>query len=125
VAGASKEKGAKVIQASWNGGANQDWRIVPLTALDGGYFEIVSVATGKCLTAGNSDGLALTQWDWEGRRDQKWRFLQDATGELAIECKQSRRVLTVPSAPKATDVNLEQPAMRGAQKQRWRLVPQD
>jgi hypothetical protein len=124
VAGASKEKGMQVVLANWNGSTNQDWRIVPLTAQDAGSFEIVSLASGKCLTVG-SDGLALTQSDWEGRRDQKWRFLQDPGGELVIESRQSRRVLAVPGAAKASGVNLELPAARGAQKQRWRLVPQD
>lgn len=124
VSGASKDRGAKVVLANWSGNANQDWRIVPLTAQDLGYFEIVSVASGKCLAAGIGDG-ALVQWDWEGNRDQKWRFIQDPGGELVIENKQSRRVLAAPGAAKATGVNLELPAARGAQKQRWRLVPQD
>jgi len=125
VAGASKERGAKIVQANWNGRANQTWRIVPLTAQDAGSFEIVSVATGKCLTGGISDGAPLTQWDWEARKDQKWRFLQDPMGDLVIESKRNQRVLSVPGAAKATGVNLELPATGGAQRQRWRLVPQD
>ena len=126
VAEASKENGAKIVQADWNGGAHQYWKIVPLTAQDTGFFEIVSVATGKCLTVDTGDdGAALMQWDWEGKRNQKWRFTQDATGDLAIESRQPRRVLAVSGASKDAAVNLVEPDAPGGSKLRWRLVPQD
>jgi len=127
VAGASVEKGAKVVPADWNGTASQNWEIVPLTAQDAGSFEIVSSASGKCLTveSGGDEGASLIQWDWEGGRNQKWRFTQDKTGDLVIEAKQSRKVLTVAGGPQAMGVKLVPPAPEGAQSQRWRLVPQD
>ena len=127
VSGAPADKGAKVVQADWNGGAGQAWRIVPLTAQDAGSFEIVSVVSGKCLTVeggGTQDGAAVMQWDWEAKRNQKWRFTQDKAGDLVIETKQSRRVLAVVGA-QSTAVKLVQPTESGAENQRWRLVPQD
>jgi len=126
VVGASKENGVKVMPADWNGGANQNWKIVPLTASEAGAFEIVSASTGKCLTVeshGSEEGGSLIQWDWEGRKNQKWRLTRDATGDLLIEARQTRRVLTAPDSTKAGDVRLEPPA--ASQNQKWRLVPQD
>jgi len=128
VAGASTEKGAKVVQADWSGSPSQNWKIVPLTAQDIGSFQIVSSATGKSLTVEGGraeDGAAVIQWDWEGKRNQKWRFTQDKTGDLVIETRQSRRVLAVQGPSQTTGVKLMQPADGGAENQRWRLVPQD
>ncbi|HET9950489.1 MAG TPA: RICIN domain-containing protein [Candidatus Eisenbacteria bacterium] len=132
----SKEKGAPIRAAGWSGAAHQNWRLVPLVAQDAGTFEIVSVATGKCLTVENGgvdDGARLVQWDWEGRANQKWRLTQDERGDLVIEARHSRKVLTpVKAASKSRAPNasvpytfVEQSSDRGELTQRWRLLPVD
>ena len=105
--------------------------MVPLTAQDTGTFEIVSVGSGKCLTVENGsvdDGARLVQWDWEGTPNQKWRLIRDEQGELVIEAKQSRKVLTrAKAASKAQELStfVEQASDRGEPSQRWRLLPAD
>jgi len=127
----SKEKGAPIRAAEWSGAASQNWRLAPLVAQDAGTFEIVSVATGKCLTVENGsadDGVRLVQWDWEGKANQKWRLTQDERGDLVIEAKHSRKVLTpakAASKPRVPYVFVEQSADRGESAQRWRLLPVD
>ena len=126
VAGSSKAGGAKVVPGDWNGGANQAWKFVPLVAGDTGSFEIVSLGSGKCLTVdGAAGGAALTQWDWEGKDEQKWRLVQDESGELLIQTKIGRKLLAVPSESKTKVVQIQDAAAKGAEYQRWRLVPQD
>ena len=126
VAGSSKDRGAKVVPGDWNGGANQTWKFVPLAATDTGLFEIVSLGSGKCLTVDGTGGVAaLTQWDWEGREEQKWHLIHDANGELMIQTKLGRKVLAVPSGSKAKIVQIADPVEKSAENQRWRLVPQD
>jgi hypothetical protein len=71
VAGASRGDGAAVIQWGINGGANQQWRFVPL---GGTHYNIVNVNSGKCLTApggSTAPGTGLVQWVC-GRAGQDW-----------------------------------------------------
>ena len=127
----SNLKGAPIRAAVWSGAPHQNWRVVPLTAQDTGTFEIVSVASGKCLTVENGsvdDGARLVQWDWEGTPNQKWRLIRDEQGELVIEAKQSRKVLTSAKAAskvRAPSTFVEQASDRGEPSQRWRLLPAD
>ena len=71
IAGASRGDGAPLIQWGINGGANQQWRFVPL---GGTYYEIVNVNSGKCLTVPGGSltpGTGIVQWTC-GRAGQTW-----------------------------------------------------
>jgi len=117
---------ADVRLAEWIGGAGQAWKVVPLTAQDAGWFEIVSVATGKCLTVGRGEsGDGLIQAPWAGADGQKWRFLQKKHGVLRIEATRSGTALTVSTTPAASRALLGTAPDRGGKGQRWRLLPAD
>ena len=131
VEAASKENGAKIRPSDWTGSANQLWKFVPLVGSDAGSFEIVSVGSGKCLTVENgsaSDGARLVQSEWGGKGFQKWRLIRDASGDLWIEARHSRKVLGISVPPRATKTAagvVEQSSDKGGASQRWRLLPAD
>jgi hypothetical protein len=126
---------ATVVRAALSGAASQTWMAVPLAAQDRGWFEIVSPVTGRCLTAvagGAPDGAALVLADWIGADNQKWRLAQDANGDLFLEAKHSRRVLTAATGSVRAGARtpngagpIEAAIDSGAPNQRWRMLPAD
>lgn len=48
VEGGSERDGASIIPWPWHGGGNQRWYVRPV----GSAYEIASVESGKCITAG-------------------------------------------------------------------------
>ena len=68
------EDGANVQQYTFNNGANQIWR---LQSVKGGY-QIVSVATGKCLDVElerqRENGANVQMWRCSGAPNQVWRL---------------------------------------------------
>jgi len=112
----------------WVGGPTQAWKFVPLTAQDAGWFEVVSLATGRCLTVadgGASRGPVLIQADWSGSGDQKWRFVQEKPGAMRIESRRNRLVVTAPSASGMAAATPGLSTDRGGETQRWRILPAD
>lgn len=74
VASKATYAGANVQQWSYNGGTNQQWKVVDT---GDGYYKLVSVNSGKALdVAANSsdDGANVQQWDDNGGWNQKWEF---------------------------------------------------
>jgi hypothetical protein len=125
-------KGAKVSAVDWSGAAGQSWRFVPLVAQDAGWFEVVSGASAQCLTVvgGTVEGAQLALAEWEGGAHQKWRLIRDEGGELFIEAKHSRKVLSLLATAKAQAnsrgaVPIEQAEDKDRPGQRWRLLPAD
>jgi hypothetical protein len=83
VSGASGADGANIAQYFWNGGANQRWR---LEAVDGGFFRLVSVGSGKCADLDTSrdagrDGANVLQWSCHDKPNQQWRIEVRGSGD--------------------------------------------
>lgn len=67
--------GALLQQYTWNGGANQIWKLVKTAD---GYYEIVATSSNKCAdVSGVSklDHAAVHQWSCWGGDNQKWSFV--------------------------------------------------
>ena len=124
----ARANGASAFQADWTGAAGQTWRVVPLVAGDAGWFEIVSADRAKCLTVAEGsgdDGARLVLWDWLGAANQKWRFLEEPDGQLRIEAKHSRKVLTLSPGPSGDGAPIMQATDHAGADQRWLLLPVD
>lgn len=74
VASKATYAGANVQQWSYNGGTNQQWKVVDTRD---GYYKLVSVNSGKVLdvaSAATYNGANVQQWDDNGGWNQKWEF---------------------------------------------------
>src|SRR6185312_14458432 len=74
VAGSSTADGARVVQATPDGRASQQWQ---LRHLSGGVFQVVNRNSGKVLdvnSGSTADGAALIQYADRGSTNQQWTF---------------------------------------------------
>src|SRR5262249_45370369 len=72
--GGSTADGAVIQLWTQNGGANQNWQLVPV---EPGCYKIQNMASGKVVqvTGGASavtPGTTVQQWTWTGEDNQKW-----------------------------------------------------
>lgn len=75
VYGWSTEPGGEIRQWSWNGGAQQQWRIEDS---GNGYYKIRSRHSGLALDVwewSSSDGGDIRQWTDTGNLNQQWQFV--------------------------------------------------
>lgn len=75
VYGWSTEPGGEIRQWSWNGGAQQQWRIEDA---GNGYYKVISRHSGLVLDVWEwsaSNGGDIRQWTDTGGRNQQWRFV--------------------------------------------------
>lgn len=79
VNGASSADGAAVIQWSWTGGTNQQWKLLPNT--DGAY-RLSNVRSGKVLNSpgGSAEGAALDQRTDTDSDNQWWKLVPATSG---------------------------------------------
>ena len=123
VAGVSKSDGANVQQWTYNGGANQKWRIEALTT---GAYQVVAIHSGKCLDlAGGSlaDGANVQQWSCNGSVNQQWRVELLSGSTYQLVSMKSNKCLDVASAGTANGTNVQQWSCSGAANQSWRIWP--
>ena len=78
VSDGSTADGAAVIQFPWNGGPNQQWKLLPNT--DGSY-RLSNLRSGKVLDSpdGSVEGTALDQRADDGGDDQWWKLVPSQT----------------------------------------------
>jgi hypothetical protein len=78
VNGGSTADGAAVVQWSWIGGANQQWRLLPNSD---GSFRLSCAGSGKVLDSpgGSGQGAALVQWTDNGGTNQWWNLVPATT----------------------------------------------
>ncbi|MEN3316092.1 MAG: hypothetical protein V7605_2326 [Acidimicrobiaceae bacterium] len=122
VAGASRAPGAPVIQWSANGGVNQQWRFLRLSA---DIFVIQSVNSGEVLDvagASTADGAQVIQWPWNGGANQWWRFEPVGTAYRMVSMS-SGKVIDVAGASSAEGGTVIQWPWNGGPNQQWRLSP--
>ena len=120
VAGASKSAGAAAIQWPANGGANQQWNLVPL---GGDVYRIVAVHSGQVLdVAGESvaPGAPVIQWPWHGGANQQWRVVQlPGTDRFQVTSVRSGHALDVEGASTADGARIIQWPWHGGANQQW------
>ncbi|WTI42969.1 alpha-L-fucosidase [Streptomyces sp. NBC_00589] len=78
VSDGSTADGAAVIQWPWNGGTNQQWKLLPNT--DGSY-RLSNVRSGKILESpgGSGQGAGVDQWTDDGGDNQWWKLVPSQT----------------------------------------------
>ncbi|MFB7950092.1 RICIN domain-containing protein [Kitasatospora phosalacinea] len=114
--------GAAVVQWPWNGGANQQWRLLP--GYDGS-FRLVNAHSGKVLDDPGSSpapGQALDQWTDTRSPNQWWTLVPAATaGHYKLANVSSGLYLDVAGST-ADGAPAVQLAAGGAAGQEWQLV---
>ncbi|MFJ3307219.1 alpha-L-fucosidase [Streptomyces sp. NPDC086549] len=78
VGGGATADGATVDQWPWNGGTNQQWKLLPNA--DGSY-RLSNVRSGKVLDSpgGSAQGAGLDQWADDGGDNQSWKLVPSQT----------------------------------------------
>ncbi len=121
VAGNSRTAGTGVIQWSWTGGGNQQWRLEPV---GNGAYRIVSVVTGMVLDVGGAsklDGAGVIQWPWTGALNQQWAVYSFPANQnvLVFVSMNSGLVLETDGGSAADGARITQGSFRGGLNQVW------
>ena len=127
VTGSSLIPGTLVIQWTCWGGANQHWKLNPLS--DGSY-EITSANSGMALDvsggpAAVSDGVPVLQWPYWGGTNEKWKLQSTSDGYYELIVESSGKCLDVTGGPGATadGIQVEQWTCWGGDNQKWQTIP--
>ena len=115
--------GGAVVQWTYLGDANQQWKI---ESNGDGTYRIVSKLSGKVLDVGGAsvlDGGVVHQWSWLSVDNQRWLIEPDVQGFYKIVAKHSGKVLEVGGAATADGAKVGQWADLGLDNQRWRIQP--
>ncbi|WP_405624493.1 RICIN domain-containing protein [Streptomyces sp. NBC_01396] len=116
----STADGARVIQWPNNGGANQQWNIVPVT---GQLYKIVNRNSGKALdinASSHSRGTALQQYGYGGGNNQLWYF-EPTSGGYVIRNFESRQILEVSGGSTANGAAIAQYMPLNQSNQAWTI----
>ena len=76
VSGGSTADGARLVQWSCHGGANQAFAFTPVSGASGQYT--IGTAAGKCVDVSGistADNAAIHQWSCHGGDNQKWQLV--------------------------------------------------
>ncbi|MFC6018249.1 RICIN domain-containing protein [Plantactinospora solaniradicis] len=118
----STADGADVVQWTANGQANQQWRF---RDAGGGYHQVVSANSGKCLdvyggVGATGDGVRVTQWTCGTATNQQWRIQDLGTGYVQLVARHSGRCLDVLNAASTDGAQLVQWTCGSGTNQQWR-----
>ncbi|HEY7418426.1 MAG TPA: RICIN domain-containing protein, partial [Ktedonobacteraceae bacterium] len=122
VNGASTTPGSKVIQWPSNGGANQQWNLVPL---GNGYYTIVNRNSGEVLdvtSASTSSGAQIIQWPSNGGTNQQWSLTSVSGGYYELVNRNSGLLADVSGASTSGGANVIQWPNNGGTNQQWSLT---
>ena len=89
--------GAWIHIWTYEGQANQQWRIVDV---GGGYYKFVARHSGRVLdveSASQSDGARIHQWDYQGLTNQQWSINSCVCsyGAYYLAARHSGKVATI------------------------------
>ena len=130
VEGASLQKGASVIQETWQNGPGQQWFLMAVDVVNGRNVWIVICAnSGMVLDvsgASTADGAPVHQWDYYGGANQRW-FLDSISSVNDVKTFQlvslnSGKALTVIDESDKDGAPLVQSTYQGTPSQQWLLV---
>jgi hypothetical protein len=119
--GFSPNNGTIIQQYQWNGGANQQWNLIPLS---NGKSEILNVASGKVLDDpgfSRRDGTHIQQYQWNGGANQQWNLVRLPDGKYEIANAFSGKVLDIPGSSNDNHAPVNQFGWNGGANQRWLL----
>ncbi|MBV8231281.1 MAG: RICIN domain-containing protein, partial [Planctomycetaceae bacterium] len=75
--GSSTSNGTAIIQYDFNGGLNQQWRLLPVNDGSNFHYVIQNASSGLVLDDANfstDDGTGLIQYQYNGGANQVWGF---------------------------------------------------
>jgi len=116
--------GGNIQQWDYLGGLNQQWRF---QTVGGGYYNIVSNISGKCLDvrggdAATGNGIQLQQWTCHGGDNQKWGIYPAGGNSVKIIAKNSGKAIDVDGGATANGAKVQQFMYLGYANQQWQLV---
>lgn len=119
VSGGATADGSKIIQWSDNGGANQRWRLAPVS---GNVYTITGVGSGKCLEVPGQSAAQGTRLDiagCTGGAGQQWSLISTGSSTYQMVNLASGQVADVVSGSTATGAEVEQWGGNGGGNQKW------
>jgi hypothetical protein len=122
VSGASTANGAKAVQWSWTGGANQQWRLEPNADQS---FRLVSRSSGKVLESpggSTAPGAQLDQWSDTAGTHQWWRLVDTGDGYYRLVNVHNGLVADVSGGSLNDGAQVVQWAANGGTNQQWQLL---
>jgi hypothetical protein len=122
VFGASTADGAKAIQWTWTGGANQQWRLEPGVDMS---YKLVSRHSGKVLEVpggSTTPGVQLDQWSDTNSAHQRWRLVDTGDGYYRLVNVRTGLVADVSGGSLNDGAQVVQWAATGGTNQQWQLV---
>jgi Ricin-type beta-trefoil lectin domain-like/Calpain family cysteine protease len=120
--GFSTSNGADIDQWQLNGGANQQWNVVPQTD---GRFELVNLSSSKALTDPNfskSNGTIIQQSQPNGGANQQWELVQQKDGNFELLNGYSGKALADPNSSTSNGTPVIQYQPDGGTEQQWTLL---
>lgn len=122
VKNASLEAGIRVEQTSCDHTKNaQRWHMINLK---NGFYEVLSVNSGKVLTAPASvNDSPLSQETWQNLHTQQWQMLPGASTWFRLVNRSSGKVLNVPGCKVGDGVDVDQSQWMKNGCQHWSAVP--
>ncbi|PPK92500.1 ricin-type beta-trefoil lectin protein [Kineococcus xinjiangensis] len=119
----STAAGARLVQYSYNGGTNQQWRFV---CVNGGAYKIVARHSGQVIDVPNAttaEGAFLQQWPANGSTAQAWyvgRVSSLDSGHMTFELQNlgNKKVIDV-AADGVSIVQSTSTTASGNKRQQW------
>ena len=121
IEGSLRTDGARALQWTPHGGANQQWKFIPVGPP--GVYNVIAAHSGKLLDiewGSTGDGARALQWPAHGGRNQQWR-VTPVPGGYRLTAEHSGRALDVEAASRADGAPVLQWAVHGGPNQVWRL----
>lgn len=122
VASKATYAGANVQQWSYNGGTNQQWKVVDT---GDGYYKLVSVNSGKVLdvaSAATYNGANVQQWDDTNGTCQRWKIVDTGDGSYKLISAVSGKALDVAANSSDDGANVQQWDDNGGWNQKWEFT---
>ena len=118
----STSNGAVIDQWQPNGGANQQWNLVPLSD---GNDEVVNAYSGKVLDdpgLSTSNGTLIEQDQLKGGLGQQWKIDALTDGNDEVVNAYSGKVLDDPDFSTSDGTQIQQYQLNGGLNQQWTLL---
>ncbi len=123
VLGLSTADGASVLQGSFNGGANQQFKF---EHLERGTYKVSPVHSGKVLDVDGikkENGVKVQQWTYFGSANQQFIAVPTGDGYYKLVAKHSGRIVEVANASTANGAVVQQWDNNNQTCGQWKLVP--
>src|SRR5581483_6631883 len=114
--------GAAIIQWPYGGSANSLWTF---QSTDSGYYQIVSVNSGKDLVvqgASKSAGAKIIQWSFGSSKNDQWKPGKNSDGSYTFTNRLSGLVLEVPGNSTSQGTQLDQWGHNGGANQKFTVT---